>query len=531
MTYQDLHVSLYQGSCRDMSELPDNHVHCVVTSPPYFGLRKYDAPEEVWDGDALCEHEWGTRLKDTRHDHTWATSSPIENRPPTQYEEVVKGQYCKLCGAWRGQLGNEPSPELYVKHMVEICREIRRVLRKDGVCWINIGDSMATGKGTCFNPGGGKNSLEGHAKLKEREAYPLNRGNKSDLEAQGMKPLDMVMIPAQLALALRADGWYLRSMIVWEKPNPMPESLNGWRWEQHKVKVKNNGRGNEQWRANASERIQQDHDGREFAQDAEWQDCPGCEKCIPNDGLVLRKGSWRPTDSYEYLLMLTKSNSYFCDKEAVKEENSNGSIERFGITDEGQTRTWNTASNKRDGRTDGTKSNEGFRDYVPLGRNLRSVWRFPTAPSSLKHFAQFPPKLPLTCIKASTSEWGCCPVCGSQWARVVENKPSKFNVRVRDAMKGVATPEEGYAATQTEIDNYRPYGNHPPEGYTKTLGWRATCSHNKTPVPCTVLDPFSGVGTTLAVAKSLNRRAIGYEISEMYCELAREKIGQQQVML
>ena len=142
--------------------------------------------------------------------------------------EVTELQYrdvCAKCGAVRvdQQIGLEKTPEEYIAKMVKVFREVRRVLRADGTCWVNLGDSYASGKGTCYNPGGGANSL-GQGR-KAEGAHPLDRGNKSTLAAVGLKPKDLVGIPWMLAFALRSDGWHLRQDIIWAKPNPMPESV------------------------------------------------------------------------------------------------------------------------------------------------------------------------------------------------------------------------------------------------------------------------------------------------------------------
>jgi DNA modification methylase len=141
-------------------ELPSERVHCVVTSPPYWGLRDY-----------------GT----TDIDFAAGSYSPMSGLPMIAYP------------AWRGQLGLEPDPLMFIGHMVEIFREAHRVLRNDGTCWVNMGDCYA-GAGL-----GGK--------------LPT------------LKVKDMIAQPWRLALALQADGWYLRQDIIWHKPNPMPESV------------------------------------------------------------------------------------------------------------------------------------------------------------------------------------------------------------------------------------------------------------------------------------------------------------------
>ncbi len=116
-----------------------------------------------------------------------------------------------------GQLGLEPTPEEYVAHLVAVFREVRRVLRDDGTLWLNMGDSYA---------GSGK----GHTKSGTIEGYKqaTNRGSATGMPAMvidGLKPKDLVGIPWRVAFALQADGWYLRSDIIWAKPNPMPESV------------------------------------------------------------------------------------------------------------------------------------------------------------------------------------------------------------------------------------------------------------------------------------------------------------------
>ena len=121
----------------------------------------------------------------------------------------------------------------------------------------------------------------------------------------------------------------------------------------------------------------------------------------------------RTTVAHSYVLQFAKRPRYFFDQEAVREANSLGSIERFGITDEGQTRKWQTENNKRDGRSDGTKGTEGFRDHVPVGRNLRLVWTIATEGFPEAHFATWPQKLAEQIIKCATSERGKRPECGS----------------------------------------------------------------------------------------------------------------------
>jgi DNA modification methylase len=156
-----LTVDIRIGDCRQLlAAMPDESVHCVVTSPPYFNLRDYNVA---------------------------------------------------------GQIGLEPTPDAFVAEMVAVFREARRVLRKDGVLWLNLGDSYAGGGGGGGNYGSGL-SVRAH------QSHPTSGQNKPG-RLPGIKPKDLIGIPWRVAFALQADGWYLRQDIIWSKPNPMPESV------------------------------------------------------------------------------------------------------------------------------------------------------------------------------------------------------------------------------------------------------------------------------------------------------------------
>ena len=142
-----------------LATMPDASVHCCVTSPPYWGLRNYG----------------------------------------------VDGAY-----------GLEPTLDEYLDRMVEVFREVRRVLRDDGTLWLNCGDAYASG-GKGFRPGSGR------ADDLVREDSPRNRNG--GLVPDGLKPKDLIGLPWRMAFALQDDGWWLRSDIIWAKPNPMPESV------------------------------------------------------------------------------------------------------------------------------------------------------------------------------------------------------------------------------------------------------------------------------------------------------------------
>ena len=194
----DLHVA-------DARSLPieDKSVHTVITSPPYWGLRDYGTA--TWEGgDEECDH---LQINDTRDA---AHVKQVSNAGTTKlgYKNV-----CGKCGAKRLdlQIGLEATPEEYCASMVAVFREVRRVLRDDGTVWLNLGDSYSSGSRTTTP----NDSFRGDT-LVNTTRTPV---------VEGVKPKDLVGIPWRVAFALQADGWYLRSDIIWSKPNPMPESV------------------------------------------------------------------------------------------------------------------------------------------------------------------------------------------------------------------------------------------------------------------------------------------------------------------
>ena len=258
-------VTIHKGDCRKvLPMLPAESVHCVVTSPPYFGLRDY-----------------GTA----------------------------------------GQIGLEPTPDAFVGEMVAVFHDVRRVLRPDGTCWLNLGDSYA-GSGMT----GGTNGMQGRSDLVEK----MFHGHRREA-IPGLKQKDLIGIPWRVAFALQADGWYLRQDIIWSKPNPMPESVR--------------------------------------------------DRC---------------TKAHEYIFLMSKSERYHYDADAIAETAKWADDNR---ADKGRL----TYDGKRQGAV-GT-GNEAF-VVISETRNKRSVWEVATQPFSEAHFATFPPALIEPCILAGCPRGG-----------------------------------------------------------------------------------------------------------------------------
>jgi DNA modification methylase len=300
----DPYVELYNGDALTvLKTFSAESVQCCITSPPYWGLRHYE-----------CD----------------------------------------------GQLGIEKTPEEYVSNLVDVFRAIKSVLKKDGTCWLNLGDSYA---------GGGR----GWEYCKEKGKQLTNKGVigvPKSIIPRGLKAKDLVGIPWRVAFALQADGWYLRQDIVWFKPNNFPESVT--------------------------------------------------DRC---------------TKAHEYIFLLSKSQKYYFDNEAIKEKT---------VTNDDSVRD---RDNSKLNNTPGRTRMAGLTTNSYEMRNKRSVWEINTAPYKEAHFATFPPELVQPMVLAG------CPIGG------------------------------------------------------------------------TVIDPFAGSGTTLEVAKSLNRKSIGIELNPNYCELIKKRVS------
>lgn len=337
------------GDCLEtMRGMPDGIAQTCVTSPPYFGLRDY--------GHA-------------------------------------------------GQIGLEKTPKEFVTKLVEVFREVRRVLRDDGTLWLNLGDSYAN-DGKWGGSSGGKHATALHG------ATNIGRGKVTT----GLKPKDLIGIPWRVAFALQEDGWYLRQDIIWHKPNPMPESVT--------------------------------------------------DRC---------------TKSHEYIFLLSKSQSYYCDMGAIKEPVTASTVSRLAqdvAAQAGSDRVPGKANgpmkavggtrSKRDsfkreeskraepipGQAVGTHREDREESDWPLdSRNRRSVWTVPTSPYKGAHFATFPTELIEPCILAGAPAGGV------------------------------------------------------------------------------VLDPFFGSGTTGQVAQDLGRRFIGCELNPDYKPLQDERLRQMGLIL
>lgn len=481
--------------------LAPNSVHMACGSTPYFGLRDYGTGEWA-GGDPDCEHIVGNQVADNKA--PGAITSGI--RPG------ANANVCKLCGAVREdeQIGLEslhdclawargepPCDDCFVCAQRKIAAQIWRVLRPDGTYYLNIDDSYCGYKGDNYLVN------KAPSQLQSETAVPSSH-NRGTPHSTGLKPLDMMGIPFRVFLALQADGWYGRADIHWLKNNPLPASVNGVRWERHRVK-----------------------------EAAVWQDCPGCPKCAPHDGYVLRRGSWRPTRDHEYIFMFTKTADYYADKYAVLEPIDVGSVARMmrGVSDQHKTANGVPGQSPQsmsaprpnikhvnEDYGGGGSSLIGHSGYTAAngqslvdaaGRNLRATWEVNPQGYEGAHYATWPPGLPEKMILASTSEAGVCPHCGDPWARIIQKGTAEvYPGNPNPVMPYDVSPDGGNGTGATTLHRITK---------TETIGWKQTCNcppHD--PAPAVVLDPFCGSGTTGIVARQHGRHFIGLDLSYQY---------------
>lgn len=445
-------------------------VHCVITSPPYWGLRDYGTG--TWEGgDPACDHV------EKRQPQNLAALADrlaprLNPRNPTRLddEQVNTRQYRSVCGKCEAvrvdhQLGLEKTPDEYVANMVDVFREVKRVLRHDGTVWLNLGDSYASQGGA--KPAGMYHHNTGQGQNRQDAGQPARYG------VDGLKSKDLVGIPWMVAFALRADGWYLRSDIIWHKPNPMPESVVD-----------------------------------------------------------------RPTKAHEYLFLLTKSPKYFYDHEAIKEPVAKVQPpRRFGRKEyEEPQRTGGHVAAREMALTtgQGTTASAGNHFGRVFGgeskRNRRSVWTVTTKPFKGAHFAVFPEKLIEPCVLAGTSDTGVCVACGAPQTRVVVKGEPDLAHQIAcggdatGAYTGTATKDYGAARAQDpSATKARILAGMVAK---RTVDWSRTCDCPFTddPVAATILDPFSGSGTTGVVALKHGRNYIGIELNPEYAALSRARI-------
>lgn len=536
-----------------LKEIPSESVHCCICSPPYFGLRAYHRCQ-CSQTRSVDEKEWHGQIMNC------GARTPRYKRDPDPNCPLCHGTG-EIIGVKEKEIGSEDTPNAYVGRLVEVFREVRRVLRTDGVFWLNMGDTYAGSWGNFGHradlDGGVSSQRSKDTEYFGRRGWDDHRETPPMAVMKGLPAKNLIGIPWRVALALQADGWILRSDVIWEKRGCTPESvtdrcsrnheylfmfakavsptywthrdLDGTRKQPKPDYVWTDELTGVEYREKPSDFTQEAvtcttcGGTGEIEVDDDWgcfynTICDDCE----GTGSIRR---WSRVN-------LWKGHDYFYDIDAVREPltfnrwssgNKMGSSNKpIKPTPPGQT----SSSFQRLGHS-GYFRKDGTPAFNPLGRNKRTVWAIVSEPFPDAHFATFPRALVIDPIKATSSEKGCCPTCGAPYARItVKVRPkdwldqgvqTKKELAQRDIAKSI------YGGNQKSRSISDIYGRALKSGI-KQLGWKATCSCRAgDPVPCTILDPFAGSGTVGAVARTLDRSSIMIELNPTYEALIRKR--------
>lgn len=541
--YKDNHRTLYNKSCTDMSEIPDETIQCVVTSPPYWGLRKYSGEQDLIWGDSDCVHKW--QITPPRRSRKSSDIVNLESKEATNGGnlgiELPTTNTCQLCGAWRGAYGLEPTPEMYVSHTIQILREIRRVLREDGVCFLNIGDSYFGGGNNR-----GNNSPISNKQASNQGAIGQNAEHQKNIgKHDTIKPKDLCLIPFRVAL--EAQKPYYTGRIKDEKDRIWLASMidgEGCMFI-HKRKVgQNNGQG-----------YKRKHDsygaGLEVA-NTHYSIIERCQR-ITGIGSICRVE--RETKSKKRNIPLYRWNvrSNQC-RDIVKE------IYPYLVGKQHEARLLLGCPSSG---TDAEKAHESLIalyngkeasiDFKPPesmyepGWYVRSIiiWsKKNPMPESVKDRPTEAHEYILMLTKSSRYYWD------QDAVRETSVDPESYTGRRPRNINTIGKVDpENYAFMGSVDENGKlRYGQTYPERNLRSVWTFPTQPYpeahfavfpEKLPEICIkaaskvgdiILDPFAGAGTTLKVATELNRKAIGYELSTEYCELISER-NRQQVLI
>lgn len=411
-------TTILVGDCRAaLRTLPAQSIHCAVTSPPYYGLRDYGVA---------------------------------------------------------GQLGLETSVDAYINAMVDVFREVWRVLRDDGTLWLNVGDSYS---------GSGKGPTGANGAVKHTERQGFHSPDRAPLRIPAK---NLMLVPWRLLLALQAEGWVVRSIISWQKTSPMPESVTDRptsAWEPIFVLSKR----------------------RNYFWDAE----------------AVREPALQPLGEPK----LTSQH-----KAAILGHTT--STSKLGTNQGGAGRNmWNyhaepdpaaamlafLLARAREDCPDWL--NQALTAYDDYAGQMSDILRLGPEPLADAHYAAFPTEIPRRAILAGTSAKGVCPACGAGWVRMVEREVA--------SIRRTEPSRAGRGILNTTRNGQSNYGLS--EGFeervSQTTGWAPSCQCDAgEPIPATILDPFLGSGTSAMVANRLQRDAIGCELKLEYAVMAERRI-------
>lgn len=438
-------------------------------------------------------------------------------------DEPKSDAYCLHCNAWRGSLGLEPDYKLYLSHLRQIFSEVKRVLKRTGTLWVNLGDSYSgSGKGI------------GGDRTKCKEVYTDDDIAKSDWKLIDIPAKSLIGIPERFAIMMTDElGWIRRNTLIWHKPNCMPSSTNDrFTVDFEPIYFFVKSTDTQYWvNEKTGLTVSKQPKGTKGVEGIDWD----WREVGNYEGTEIFNVRVRDALKEKYMQGATEDEiKNYRKGKRKKVSNWSGRDYWFEPQFEEYIQPldrWGGDKLKADGFS---KWNEGtgqelYRDRDmrpnPLGRNKRCVWRIPTEPYSEAHFATFPQALVIPMIQSGCPEYICkeCGLPREKMYQEIKHEPI-------EVYNGQATKDYTSHRAQNPSDSKRRIlesmrTEHKHSGYT-----HCSCP-NPTYRPGIVLDIFAGSGTTLAVAERLGRKWIGVEISREYCVMAERRIAEYKIPL
>lgn len=511
-----------------LRKLPDESIDMQITSPPYWGLRDYgEGTESIWDGDENCEHEFenvtyrignraGNKDKDTN------PTFMVRNNFKEQFKATEPTTaFCLKCGAWKGQLGLEPNFNLYIKHLADIFDEVKRVLKDDGTCWVNLGDTYFGGNLGVGQPkdwksistdnkrtGFGTEQMKDFVKQRKQMEY---------------KSKCLCAIPERFMIEMISRGWILRNKIIWFKRNHMPSSVkdrfaNSWEYlfffSKSKKYYFDLDAIREPHKTESIKRTKHKWEGHREPRSS-YSGVDIKKMCHP-------KGK-NPGDTIQPKIKnYSKYETGFEGGRIMKKAPNPNQPNAFHPLGKNPSDTWR--NNLREDERAKQSREQEMNTFYSHSKRLKSkfkhandFWDITTGGYKEAHFAVFPKQLVEKPIKITPKQ--ICKKCGKPVIKkIVGGKSNAFNIRVRDVKKGKIKHKDRKASNK-EIKDYneKNYTSEEKEIIEK-------CDCHVGFKPAVVLDIFAGSGTSLEVARDLGRDAVGIEIKEDYCRLIEKRL-------
>jgi len=484
---------IYHGNALEvLKTFPAESIDTIITSPPYWGLRDYgEGSNTIWGGAPDCDHEWDIGESG--------------------------GKFCIKCGAWYGQLGLEPTLEMYLEHLLQITAELKRVLKKDGVMFWNQGDSY-----------GGSGCGKGDKRNNNKRSLSIPNLYKDKPNPQRkLRAKSLVMQNYRLILRmLDEQGWILRNIVIWHKPNHMPSSVKD-RFTNAYEPVFMLVKSKKYWFDLDSVRVPHEFigitDKRPYGVLR--------QRLYPNSSY--NKSEDSHLKQYQATRKKTKDESYKAG--GVRNAPEPGEPNAFHDRGKNPGDVWEFKEDKysievkdKDGIVFSAANipfelvSKVYDVFTGLGEKKETLtsgdlWSINTQPFPESHFAVFPEKLVEPMIKAACPQQ-ICRKCGEARVRITNKnyEPTRPGKNTGTGKSGTDI-DPNKSLHEQDITKYRMR-----IGY-ETVGW-TDCGCNAGWRPGVVLDPFMGSGTTALVALKNARNFVGIEANPKYIEIAMKRI-------